>query len=392
MAAIPDHGTKAAPADYPFFFDDAHAKLAARAAEIAPDLEPLDDLGETDVPRAGREGIRMLAAAGLLRWCVPPEFGGAGRVAGTLEAIALSLVREEIARGSGIADAMVALQALGSVPVAIAGGDALKKDYLPAIARGERIAAFAMTEPQAGSDAAAIATRAKKDGASWRLDGEKVFISNAGIADGYVVFARTSDEGAKGLSAFFLEPGDGVFTEQTPLIAPHPIGKVSFAGAHAELLGREGDGLKIALTTLDVCRPTVGAAANGFARRALAEAIERTRARQQFGKPLAEEPGVQAMLADMATELDAARLLVFRAAWTKDHGAARITREAAEAKLFATEAAQRIVDRAVQLHGGLGVTKGVTVERLYREVRALRIYEGASEIQRIVIGRALSRA
>src|SRR5439155_7598417 len=221
-------------------------------------------------------------------------------------------------------------------PVALAGSDDLKKRYLPGIARGTRIAAFAMTEPEAGSDAAAIALQAKKDGSDWVLDGEKVFISNAGIADGYVVFGRSGAPGPKGISAFFVEPAEarGTITcTPTPLVAPHPLGSVRFEGVHGTLLGKEGDGLKIALTTLDVCRATVGAAANGFARRALSEAIARTKGRVQFGKPLAEEPGVQAILAEMATSLDAARLMVFRAAWTKDSGADRVTREAAEAKL-----------------------------------------------------------
>lgn len=394
-------GTRAAHLDYPFFFDPRHVAVAERAAEIAPSLEAIDDEGETDANGAGRRSLSLLAEAGLLSWCVPPEFAPipvAGGTRGTLDARALCLVREEIARTSGLADGMVALQALGSYPVALAGSDEMKKAYLPGIALGTRISAFAMTEKEAGSDAAAIATRARKDGADWVLDGEKVFISNAGLADGYVVFARSGDAGPKGLSAFFVEPdalkGGTLSTRQTPMIAPHPIGTVTFDGVRipaANLLGKEGDGLKIALTTLDMCRATVGAAANGLARRALAEAITRTRARVQFGKPLSEEPGVQAMLAEMATDLDAARLLVFRAAWTKDKGQERITREAAEAKMFATEAAQRIIDSALQLHGGLGVCKGVVVEKLYREVRSLRIYEGATEIQRLVIGRSLTR-
>jgi acyl-CoA dehydrogenase len=388
---LPEHGTRAAPADYPFLFQDRHRAIAERAAGIALSLEGLDERGETDAGGAGRAAVEKLAKGGLLAWCVPPEHGGSGAVKGSLEVLALCLVREEVARVSGIGDSMVALQALGSYPVALAGSEELKARYLPGVANGTRIAAFALTETGAGSDAAAVSTRAKKDGGGWALEGEKVFISNAGIADGYVVFARTSDEGPRGLSAFFVEPQAALTAKPTPLIAAHPLGTVTLAGAKGTLLGKEGEGLKIALTTLDVCRATVGAAATGFARRALAEAIERTKGRVQFGKPLSEEPGVQAMLANMATELDAARLLVFRAAWTKDAGQARITREAAEAKLFATEAAQRIVDQALQLHGGLGVTKGVAVERLYREVRALRIYEGASEIQRLVIGRALAK-
>lgn len=402
MAAIPDGGTRAAPLDYPFFFEPRHVAVAERAAEVAPSLEGIDDEGETDVNAAGRRALSILAESGMLSWCVPPEYAPVPIVGtrGTLDARGLCLVREEIARASGLADGMVALQALGSYPVALAGSDELKKSFLPSVALGTRIAAFAMTESGAGSDAAAIATRARKEGGEWILDGEKIFISNAGLADGYVVFARSGEAGSggKGLSAFFVEPdavkSGTLSTRQTPMIAPHPIGTVTFDGVRipaANLLGKEGDGLKIALTTLDMCRATVGGAANGMARRALSEAIARTRSRVQFEKPLSEEPGVQAMLAEMATDLDAARLLVFRAAWTKDKGQDRITREAAEAKMFATESAQRTIDAALQLHGGLGVCKGVTVERLYREVRSLRIYEGATEIQRLVIGRALTR-
>lgn len=398
---MPTPGTRSAVEDYPFLFDEHHKAVAELAASVAPRLEGLDDLGETDPGAAGRRAIAILGEAGLLNFCVPPEYA-AGPAAGmrkaALDVRALCLIREEIAVVSGLADGMVALQALGSYPVALAGSEAQKRAYLPSVANGTKIAAFAMTEREAGSDAAAISLEAKKTGDGYALTGEKMFISNAGIADGYVVFSRTGEEGPKGLSAIFVEPGKltsgKVSAKSMPMIAPHPIGSVTFEAAAvpaANLLGVEGEGLKIALTTLDVCRATVGAAANGFARRALGEAITRTKARVQFGKPLAEEPGVQAILAEMATDLDAARLLVYRAAWTKDQGVARITREAAEAKLFATEAAQRIVDQALQLHGGLGVTKGVAVERLYREVRSLRIYEGASEIQRVVIGRSVTR-
>lgn len=398
---MPTPGTRRATEDYPFLFDEHHAAVAELAATVAPRLEGLDDLGETDPGAAGRKAIAILGESGLLSWCVPPEYGTsprAGARQGTLDVRALCLIREEIAVVSGLADGMVALQALGSYPVALAGSEAQKRDYLPAVAKGTRIAAFAMTEREAGSDAAAISLKAAKTASGYALTGEKVFISNAGIADGYVVFARTGEAGPKGLSAIFVDPsklsGGTVKATPTPLIAPHPLGSVVFENAGvpaANLLGAEGEGLKIALATLDVCRATVGAAANGFARRAMGDAITRTKSRIQFGKALAEEPGVQAILAEMATDLDAARLLTYRAAWMKDNGHARITREAAEAKLFSTESAQRIVDQALQLHGGLGVTKGVAVERLYREVRSLRIYEGASEIQRVVIGRSVTR-
>lgn len=394
---MPTPGTQPAPFDYPFLFEDHHKAVAEHAASVAPRLEGLDEEGEHDPLAAGRKAIRILGEHGLLAFCVPPEYGGSGKVNGTIDVRALCIVREEVAIVSGLADGMVALQALGSYPVALAGSDAQKKELLPDVASGKKIAAFAMTEIQAGSDAANISLSAKRSGDAWTLSGEKVFISNAGIADAYAVFARTGD-GPKGISAVYVDTtklASGKITAKTtPLIAPHPIGTVRFDDATvpaANLLGAEGAGLKIALSTLDVCRPTVGAAANGFARRALGDAITHTRSRVQFGKPLADEPGVQAILAECATDLDAARLLVFRAAWAKDRGQPRITREAAEAKLFATEAAQRIVDQALQLHGGLGVTRGVAVERLYREVRALRIYEGASEIQRVVIGRAVTR-
>ena len=398
---MPTPGTRSATDDYPFLFDDHHRAVAELAASVAPRLEGLDDEGETDPNGAGRKAIDILGESGLLNYCVPPEFvatGPKGGVKGTLDVRALCLVREEIAIVSGLADGMVALQALGSYPVALAGSDEQKRDFLPRVASGKSIAAFAMTEREAGSDAAAISLKAVKIAGGWALTGEKVFISNAGLADGYVVFARTGEDGPRGLSAIFVDPAklsSGTLrATPTPMIAPHPLGSVRFDAAcvpAANLLGTEGEGLKIALSTLDVCRATVGAAANGFARRALGDAITRTKSRVQFGKPLADEPGVQAILAECATDLDAARLLVYRAAWAKDHGQPRITREAAEAKLFATEAAQRIVDQALQLHGGLGVTKGVAVERLYREVRSLRIYEGASEVQRVVIGRSVTR-
>ncbi len=312
--------------------------------------------------------------------------------------IAYGLLTEEIGRGCSSVRSLLTVHDMVAHAIQRWGSPAQKQRYLPAMARGEILGALALSEPEAGSDAKSVQTTAVDAGDAWVLDGRKVFISNAGIADGYVVFARSGEAGPKGISAFFVDDasklGGTITIEATPIIAPHPLGSVTLAGVRipgANLLGKEGDGLKIALTTLDLCRATVGGAANGFSRRALSEAIARTKARVQFGKPLSEEPGVQAMLAEMATDLDAARLLVFRAAWTKDHGQDRVTREAAEAKLFATEAAQRIVDSALQLHGGLGVVKGVVVERLYREVRALRIYEGASEIQRLVIGRSVTR-
>ncbi|MCZ6548056.1 MAG: acyl-CoA dehydrogenase family protein, partial [Deltaproteobacteria bacterium] len=286
-------------------------------------------------------------------------------------------------------------QALGSSPINLAGSDQQKARYLPPIARGEAIAAFALTEPQAGSDVASMETRAIKRGGEYRITGVKCFISNAGLAQTYVVFALTDPaKRAKGVSAFVIEadtPGL-VLKEKTQLISPHPIGTIGFeecAVPEIQLLGSEGEGMKIALTTLDHLRPTVGAAAVGLAQRALEEAIRYSQSRIQFGQALAKFQGTQFKIADMATELEASRLLVYQAAWMIDRGQDNLRQKSSMAKLFATEAAQRIVDQALQIHGGLGVISGSTVERLYRAVRALRIYEGTSEIQKLIIARTL---
>jgi len=290
---------------------------------------------------------------------------------------------------------MFAMQGLGSYPITLAGGEALKRRHLPRVVSGEAIAAFALTEPEAGSDVAALQTAARRDGDHYELDGVKTFISNAGLADFYVVFAKTNpDQGHKGISAFVVEPSMSGFVveRKLELIAPHPIGVVRFERCQVpreSLLGDEGQGFKIAMQTLDVFRATVAAAAVGMARRALDEALAYSRQRVQFGRPIAEFQGIQFKLGEMATELEAARLLVYRAAWKKDQGAERVTRESAMAKLYATEMAQRVIDQAVQIHGGNGVVKGFVVERLYREIRALRIYEGTSEIQKVVIAREL---
>ena len=291
----------------------------------------------------------------------------------------LCAIREALAERSALADTMFAMQGLGSHPITLAGGP---KERVKEIAAGKKIAAFAITEPEAGSDVGSIATRATKTGDGWLLDGEKTFISNAGIADSYVVFAKTNES----ISAFLVDGGAaGLSAEPLELLAEHPIGTLRFSRCPARLLGEEGAGLKLALGTLDVFRPTVGAAACGMARRALDEAIARVKSRRQFGKALADFQGLQFMLADMATELDAARLLVQRAATEPSK------RASAMAKLYATEAAQRIIDQALQLHGGAGLLAGSPTERLYRDIRALRIYEGTSEIQRIVIARDLLR-
>jgi acyl-CoA dehydrogenase len=368
------------------FFDPAHRDVALRVAAFAREsVEPFAAAAEeVDVVAAGRGFIDRASAAGIL-----PLFTGDGQRAPGLRAMCLA--REAIAASSGFADSVYAVQGLGCCPIVLAGSAELRRDYVVAAGRGSAIGAFALTEPGAGSDPAGIATEARRDGPDYILSGTKTFISNAGLATFYVVFARTGPlAGAKGLSAFVVDadaPGFRV-ERQIPLLAPHPIGELRFEDCRVPAdhrLGAEGDGLKIALSTLDLFRSSVGAAACGIAARALQEAAHFAERRQQFGSALSEFQATKIALADMATELDASRLLVYRAAWTKDGGAARVTRESSMAKLFATEAAQRSVDRAVQIHGGLGVTRGSVVERLYREVRALRIYEGTSEIQRLVI-------
>jgi acyl-CoA dehydrogenase len=307
---------------------------------------------------------------------------------------AVCVLREELAYRDAAADSVFAVQGLGSHPVALGGTAEQKQTYLSGVANGKSLFAFALTEADAGSDVAALSTRARKlEGGGYVLDGAKRFISNAGIATHYTVFARTA-EGPKGISAFVVEadrPGFRV-SRQLTMMGEHPIGELAFD--HCQLpasarLGAEGDGLKLALATLDTFRPTVGAAAVGLARRALDEAVAYVKSRTQFGAPLAALQGVQFLLAESATELEAARLLVHQAAAAKDGGQARITYEAAVAKLFATEAASRIIDRCLQVHGGNGLVRGAVVERLYRDVRALRIYEGASEVQKVVIARAL---
>lgn len=373
--------------DWPFFeprHRDYARRLAAFAVErIAPLPHPPHD--DSGLDAACRDILERLAGEGWLRAAVPLD--------GPLDVRTLCLTRETLAYQSGLADFVFAMQGLGSGPISLFGDQAQKAAYLPPVARGQAIMAFALSEPEAGSDAAALTTTAVDDGDGYVLDGTKTWISNGGLADVYIVFARTGPlPGAKGLSAFIVEastPGLGV-VERIPLIAPHPLATLRFDRCRIprnRLIGQPGDGFKIAMGVLDVFRSTVGAAALGFARRALDEALERASTRQLFGAPLADLQMTQASLADMALEVDAAALLVYRAAWTKDQGAERVTREAAMAKLFATEAAQRVIDAAVQLHGGQGVVSGSTVESLYREIRALRIYEGASEVQKVVIAR-----
>lgn len=374
------------------FFEPHHDELAlAVRAFAAQELELHAQRDEHERERA-RELVRLMATEGLLRYVAPAAWGGLWP---GLDVRSLCLIREGLAYGSGLADTMFAMQGLGSYPITLAGSEALKRRYLPRVVSGETIMAFALTEPEAGSDVAALQSLAQLEGDYYELSGVKTFISNAGLADVYIVFAKTAaDAGHKGISAFVVEPTmDGFFVERTlPLIAPHPIGVIRLDRCRVPCehrLGEEGQGFKIAMQTLDLFRPTVAAAAVGMARRALDEAISYSRRRVQFGRSLCEFQGIQFKLAEMATELDAARLLVYRAAWKKDQGAERMTREAAMAKLYATEAAQHIIDQAVQIHGGNGVVKGFAVERLYREIRALRIYEGTSEIQKLVIARQL---
>ncbi|HYD66297.1 acyl-CoA dehydrogenase family protein [Azospirillum sp.] len=376
------------------FFEDHHRHLAEDLdAWAAATVPALAHAAEDDLDGACRALVKALGGAGWLRYAVPASHGG---VHERLDVRSLCLVRETLARHAGLADFAFAMQGLGTGPITLFGTDAQKDAYLPRVGRGDSIAAFALSEPEAGSDVAATATTARRDGDGWVLDGAKTWISNGGIADHYVVFARTGEApGAKGLSAFIVDadsPGLGV-AARIDVTAPHPLATLRFDGCRVpagRLLGQPGEGFKIAMATLDVFRSTVGAAALGFARRALDEAVRHAGSRRLFGAPLGDLQMTQAKLADMATEVDAAALLVYRAAWTKDSGAPRVTREAAMAKLYATEAAQRVIDAAVQIFGGLGVTRGQIVETLYREIRPLRIYEGASEVQKIVIARQLS--
>ena len=371
------------------FFNDDHRRMAEALSRWADAVLP--SLPHDDVDEACRARVKALGEAGLLKAVVPLTYGG---LHATLDVRTLCLAREILAFRDGLADFAFAMQGLGTGSISLFGSDELKRRYLPPVRDGRAIAAFALSEPEAGSDVAALAMTAKPDGgAHVRLDGEKTWISNGGIADHYVVFARSGEAlGARGLTAYVVDamtPGLSV-AERIEVIAPHPLARLKFDGVRvpvANRLGAPGEGFKVAMATLDIFRATVGAAALGFARRALAETVEHAASRKLFGAPLGDLQMTQAAIADSATEVDAAALLVYRAAWTKDQGAARVTREAAMAKMFVTEAAQRVIDRAVQLHGGHGVRKGVKVEELYREIRALRIYEGATEVQKIVIAR-----
>ena len=371
-------------------FDDRHRALAGVVDAFGREAVALVD--HHDVDASCRALVAALGRSGLLGWTIPGEVGGH---AAKLDVRALSVVRAGLGYHSGLADFAFAMQGLGSGALSLFGTPEQKARWLPPVMAGTAIAAFALSEPDAGSDVAALSTAATRDGAGWRLDGTKTWISNGGIADQYVVFARTGEApGARGLSAFVV-PADAPglrIAERIEVIAPHPLATLAFEGCRLPadaLIGQPGEGFKIAMSVLDVFRTTVGAAALGFGVRALDEARARARARPMFGGTLGDLQLTQAAIGQSAADLDAAALLIARAAYVKDSGAPRVTKEAAMAKLMATETAQRVIDRAVQLHGGLGVTKGVKVEELYREIRALRIYEGASEVQTLVIARAL---
>ncbi len=374
------------------FFDEHHRRFATELREwAAHEVHGLVD--HADVDGTCRRLVRALGQAGWLRAAIPAAYGG---LFPTFDVRSLCLARETLAYEDGLADFAFAMQGLGTGSITLAGSDELKSRYLPRVARGDTIAAFALSEPEAGSDVAAMTTTATPDGPGHvRLDGAKTWISNGGIADHYVVFVRTGEApGARGLSAFMVDADTPGLTiaERIDVIAPHPLATLRFEGCRVPLsqrVGGPGEGFKVAMATLDVFRSTVGAAALGFARRALDEALHRASSRQLFGAPLGDLQMTQGALAEMATDVDTSALLVYRAAWTKDGGAPRVTREAAMAKMHATETAQSVIDKAMQIFGGLGVTKGVKVEELYREIRALRIYEGATEVQKIVIAREL---
>jgi acyl-CoA dehydrogenase len=371
------------------FFNAGHRDFAERLSRWAADN--LHKLPHDDVDAACRARVKALGEAGFLAPTVPAIYGGAHP---QLDVRTLCLAREILGFHDGLADFAFAMQGLGTGSISLYGSPELKERYLPRVREGKSIAAFALSEPEAGSDVAALAMTAKPDGnAHVRLDGRKTWISNGGIADHYVVFARTGEApGARGLSAFMVDANAaGLSVEaRIEVIAPHPLATLRFDNVRIPVtnrLGASGEGFKVAMATLDIFRSTVGAAALGFARRALHEMTKRAATRKLFGAPLGDLQLTQGSLADSIVDVDTSALLIYRAAWTKDNGAARVTSEAAMAKMHATEAAQRVIDRAVQLFGGQGVTKGVKVEELYREIRALRIYEGATEVQKVVIAR-----
>ena len=374
------------------FFEQRHAALERELDAWA--AAHVRDAHGTDTDAQCRELVRALGDAGWLRHAVGgTAYGGA---LDTIDTRAICLIRETLARLNGLADFAFAMQGLGSGAISLFGSDANKQAYLPRVAKGEAIAAFALSEPQAGSDVAAMQCAAVQDGDHYVLDGEKTWISNGGIADFYVVFARSGEQpGARGISAFIVDkdtPGFGI-AERINVIAPHPLARLKFSNCRipaSQRLGEAGQGFKVAMATLDVFRTSVAAAALGFARRALDEALAHAQGRKMFGQTLADFQLTQAKLAQMATGVDASALLTYRAAWQRDQGQ-KVTKEAAMAKMTATETAQQVIDAAVQMFGGMGVVSEHPVERLYREIRALRIYEGATEVQQLIIARELLR-
>ena len=371
------------------FYNKDHITLRAKIRDWAE--KNLFAASQPGIEERARTITGQLGRETFLSYVIPKDYGG---VRTQVEARDLCILREELARADALADTMVAMQAMGSYPITLAGQPEQKGLYLPAIAKGECMMAFALTEPEAGSDVSCLTTRAVRHGGVFRLSGTKRFVLNAGIADRYVVFASTNPElRGKGISAFIVDSTEpGVIIKELALLSPHPIGMVCFDDCivpESNLIGGEGQGLQLAFQTLDLLRCTVGAAAVGFAQRALDEAILYSKQRHQFGRAIAQFQGVQFQLAEMATSLEAARLLVYQAAWAHDSGIDNVKQKSSMAKLYATEAAQQIVDQALQIHGGNGLIAGSITERLYRDVRALRIYEGTSEIQKMIIAREL---
>jgi acyl-CoA dehydrogenase len=370
------------------FFDDSHRALHD-AAHAWSTQHLTDRVHHGSVDLRCQELTRMLGEAGWLRYCVPAAYGG---MFDELDSRSLCLMRQTLGYYDGLADFAFVMQGLGSGPISLFGSETLKQKYLPKVARGEMLAAFALSEPDAGSDVAAMTTRATRTATGYRINGVKTWISNADIADFYTVFARVENDEAEGVTAFVVDANTAglAVTERFDVCAPHPIGTLTFTDcdiAVEQRIGKPGQGFKVALQNLDVFRASVGAAALGFAEVALDMGIKRAASRPMFGATLADLQITQAAIGDMSTKIDAATLLVYRAAWERDILKQRTTRSAAMAKLFATESAQRIIDRCVQLHGGLGVKVGHPMEMLYREIRALRIYEGATEVQQVVIAR-----
>nr|WP_279086210.1 acyl-CoA dehydrogenase family protein [Comamonas thiooxydans] len=375
------------------FFEAHHARLAQSLDAWA--RQNIAHSHGSDVDAECRQLVKALGEAGWLRHAVAgTAYGGAGE---HIDTRAICLIRETLARHSGLADFAFAMQGLGSGAISLAGSEEQKKRYLSLVARGDAISAFALSEPDAGSDVAAMACEARLEGDHYVINGEKTWISNGGIADFYVVFVRTGEAaGSRGLSALIVEAGTPGFeiAERINVIAPHPLARLKFSNCRvpaAQRVGAAGEGFKVAMRTLDVFRTSVAAASLGFARRAMDEALQRATSRKMFGGVLADFQLTQAKLAQMATQIDSAALLTYRAAWLRDQGE-NVTREAAMAKMTATENAQQVIDAAVQIWGGLGVVSEQPVERLYREIRALRIYEGATEVQQLIIGRDLIKS